>query len=145
LIDLVLDSGCIPIVMPAGTGQCGEIVDLDADDVAAELALALKAETLVLMTNAPGIVDREGTLLNSVSIAGLERLFDDGAVCEGWRRKLGPAQRAVRNGVNSVHVINGRVPSALLLELPTGDRLGTLIVSKHAMRPCVDPPARLSA
>jgi acetylglutamate kinase len=113
--------------MPASCGSYGEFPGAEADIAAAGVAEAVKAEKLVLMTNVPGVLRKDGTLFSVLTAAEIENLFADGTIHCGWQAKLNAALQAVRRGVKSVHVINGRVPGALLLELLTGDGLGTMI------------------
>ncbi len=129
LIRLLQSRAFIPVVTCFGIGRGGEPVALDPDAVAAELAQALEAEKLVLMTHEAGVLDKNGTLFANLTPAEIDTKVAEGAIHCGWPPKLDAALRAVRHGVKSAHVINGRVPSALLIELLTGEGLGTMIRS----------------
>ena len=129
LIDLLHSRGFIPVVMPIGVGPEGEAYNINADVVAGRLAETLHAEKLVLMTNTPGVLDKDGKLITGLTADEIERLFADGTIHGGMLPKLGSALDAVKIGVKSVHIIDGRVPSALLLEVLTSEGVGTMIRS----------------
>jgi acetylglutamate kinase len=118
--------------MPIGVGPNGEAYNINADLVAGKLAETLSAEKLLMLTNTPGVLDRNGRLLNSISAADIERLFQDGTVQGGMLPKMDAALHAVRHGVRSVHVVDGRVPNALLLEVLTSEGVGTTILPDDA-------------
>ncbi len=123
-----LDSGdFIPVIAPIGVGVTGESYNINADVVAGKLAMTLEAEKLVLLTNTPGVLDREGGLLTGLSRKDVERLIADGTISGGMLPKVNYALNAVANGVGSCHIIDGRVPHALLLEIFTDRGVGTLI------------------
>ncbi|MFZ5507972.1 MAG: acetylglutamate kinase, partial [Pseudomonadota bacterium] len=98
--------------------------------VAGKLAEILKAEKLVLLTNTPGVLDKEGNLLTGITPRDVDAMIADGTLSGGMLPKIGSALDAARSGVKSVHIIDGRVPNALLLEVLTDDGVGTLIKSK---------------
>jgi acetylglutamate kinase len=129
LIDLLHSKGFIPVVMPIGVGAEGEAYNINADVVAGRLAETLNAEKLILMTNTPGVLDKNSNLITGLTAGEIEGLFADGTIHGGMLPKLSSALRAVRNGVKSVHVIDGRVPNALLLEVLTSEGVGTMIRS----------------
>ena len=122
--------GFIPVVAPIGVGSNGESFNINADLVAGKLAEILKAEKLVLLTNTPGVLDKDGKLLTGLSARRIDQLFADGTLSGGMLPKISSALDAARNGVKSVHIIDGRVEHALLLEILTDQGVGTLIRSK---------------
>jgi acetylglutamate kinase len=132
LINILTAKGYIPVVMPIGVGPNGEAYNINADLVAGKLAETLSAEKLLMLTNTPGVLDRNGRLLNSISAADIERLSQDGTVQGGMLPKMDAALHAVRHGVRSVHVVDGRVPNALLLEVLTSEGVGTTILPDDA-------------
>jgi acetylglutamate kinase len=125
-----LDSGdFIPVVAPIGVGSQGETYNINADVVAGKLAEVLKAEKLVLLTNTPGVLDKNGNLLTGLTPKKIDALVEDGTLSGGMLPKIGSALDAARSGVKSVHIIDGRVEHALLLEIMTDQGVGTLIQS----------------
>jgi acetylglutamate kinase len=127
LISLLDSRDFIPVVAPIGVGEEGEAYNINADLVAGKLAETLKAEKLVLMTNTSGVLDRNGKLLTGLTATEIEALFADGTIHGGMLPKIGSALDAVKNGVKSSHVIDGRVEHALLLEVLTNEGVGTMI------------------
>ncbi len=109
--------GCIPVVSPIGAGAQGESYNINADVVAAKLASALQAEKLLLLTNIPGVLDRQGQLLPSLNMAQIDALVADGTISGGMIPKIAGALEAAKSGVAAAHIIDGRVPHALLLEV----------------------------
>jgi acetylglutamate kinase len=127
----LLDSGAfIPVIAPIGVGPEGESYNINADVVAGKLAEILKAEKLVLLTNTPGVLDKEGNLLTGLTPREIDAMFADGTLSGGMLPKISSALDAARSGVRSVHIIDGRVEHALLLEILTDQGVGTLIKSK---------------
>ncbi len=125
-----LDSGdFIPVIAPIGVGSQGETYNINADVVAGKLAEVLKAEKLVLLTNTPGVLDRDGNLLTGLTPRKIDELVADGTLSGGMLPKIASALDAARSGVKSVHIIDGRVEHALLLEIMTDQGVGTLIQS----------------
>ena len=122
-------SDIIPVIAPIGVGRDGEAYNINADLVAGKLAETLQAEKLVLMTNTAGVLDKDGNLLTGLSASEIEALFADGTIHGGMLPKIGSALDAVKNGVKSSHVIDGRVEHALLLEVLTNEGVGTMIRS----------------
>ena len=122
--------GFIPVVAPIGVGANGESFNINADLVAGKLAEILKAEKLVLLTNTPGVLDKDGKLLTGLTAKRIDALFADGTLSGGMLPKISSALDAARNGVKSVHIIDGRVEHALLLEILTDQGVGTLIRGK---------------
>ena len=126
-----LDSGdFIPVIAPIGVGVDGETLNINADVVAGKLAEVLKAEKLVLLTNTPGVLDKDGKLLTGLTPKQIDALVADGTLSGGMLPKIASALDAARGGVRSVHIIDGRVEHALLLEILTDEGVGTLIKSK---------------
>jgi acetylglutamate kinase len=129
IIRLLLSRNFIPVVMPIGVGADGTAYHINSDGVAGQLARTLKAEKLILMTNVEGVRDRAGNLAYILTASEAEGLLRDGTVHGGMEPRLTAALEAVRDGVRSVHIIDGGVPSALLLEVLTGDGVGTAVRS----------------
>jgi acetylglutamate kinase len=127
LIHLLDSRDFIPVVAPIGVGDEGEAYNINADLVAGKLAETLRAEKLVLMTNTAGVLDQKGTLLTGLTASEIDALFADGTIHGGMLPKIGSALDAVRNGVKSSHIIDGRVEHALLLEVLTNEGVGTMI------------------
>ncbi len=126
-----LDSGdFIPVIAPIGVGPDGETLNINADVVAGKLAEVLKAEKLVLLTNTPGVLDKAGNLLTGLTPKQIDALVADGTLSGGMLPKIASALDAARGGVKAVHIIDGRVEHALLLEILTDEGVGTLIKSK---------------
>ncbi|MBS0346991.1 MAG: acetylglutamate kinase [Proteobacteria bacterium] len=126
-----LDKGdFIPVIAPIGVGPDGESYNINADVVAGKLAEVLKAEKLVLLTNTPGVLDKDGKLLTGLTPRQIDELVADGTLSGGMLPKIGSALDAARNGVKSVHIIDGRVEHCLLLEILTDHGVGTMIKSK---------------
>ncbi len=127
LIQLLDSRDFIPVIAPIGVGAGGEAYNINADLVAGKLAETLKAEKLVLLTNTVGVLDKAGKLLTGLSASEIDRLFADGTISGGMLPKIGSALDAVKNGVKSSHIIDGRVEHALLLEVLTNAGVGTMI------------------
>ncbi len=126
-----LDSGdFIPVIAPIGVAPDGETLNINADLVAGKLAEVLHAEKLVLLTNTPGVLDKDGNLLTGLTPKQIDALVEDGTLSGGMLPKISSALDAARGGVKTVHIIDGRVEHALLLEILTDEGVGTLIKSK---------------
>jgi acetylglutamate kinase len=132
LISLLDSRDFIPVIAPIGVGSEGEAYNINADLVAGKLAETLRAEKLVLMTNTVGVLDKDGKLLTGLTANEIDRLFADGTIHGGMLPKMGSALDAVRNGVKSSHIIDGRVHHALLLEVLTSEGVGTMIRADDA-------------
>jgi acetylglutamate kinase len=117
----------IPVIAPLGVGKKGETYNINADLVAGKVAEILKAEKLIVLTNTPGVLDRNGNLLTGLTAKKIDELFADGTISGGMLPKISSALDAVKNGVNTCHIIDGRVEHALLLEVLTDEGVGTLI------------------
>ncbi|MBK7357358.1 acetylglutamate kinase [Propionivibrio sp.] len=121
--------GFIPVIASIGVGKDGETFNINADVVAGKIAEVLKAEKLVLLTNTPGVLDKDGALVTDVTPKQIVEMVADGTLSGGMLPKINSALDAARNGVKSVHVIDGRVEHALLLEILTSHGVGTMIKS----------------
>ena len=130
VIEALEKGGFIPVVAPIGTGRDGTTYNINADLVAGKLAEVLRAEKLVVLTNTPGVLDKDGKLLTGLTPKKIDDLVAKGVISGGMLPKIGSALDAARSGVKSVHIIDGRVPHALLLEVLTDQGVGTLIRSK---------------
>ncbi len=129
IIHSLLASGFVPVIAPIGSGREGETYNINADLVAGKIAEILKAEKLILMTNTPGVLDKDGHLLTGLSAREIDALFADGTISGGMLPKISSALEAARSGVHSVHIVDGRVPHCLLLEILTNEGVGTMIRS----------------
>jgi len=132
LLETTLAAGAIPVVSPLGVCADGAVVNVNADTMAAEIAIAIGAAKLLLLTRAPGIladVDQPDSLLHWADLGQLEELEKVGAFKAGMRPKIASVRRALRGGVPRVHVLDGRRDGALLEEVFTTDGCGTLVVS----------------
>jgi len=126
-----LDTGdFIPVIAPIGVGPDGETYNINADVVAGKLAEILGAEKLILLTNTPGVLDKAGNLLTGLTPKQIDEMVADGTLSGGMLPKISSALDAARSGVRSVHIIDGRVEHALLLEVLTDQGVGTLIRAK---------------
>ena len=129
LIALLETGAFIPVIAPIGVGPDGETYNINADVVAGKIAEVLKAEKLVLLTNTPGVLDKAGELITGITPREIDAMVADGTLSGGMLPKIGSALDAARNGVNGVHIIDGRVEHALLLEILTDHGVGTMIKS----------------
>lgn len=128
VLDMLGASDFIPVIAPIGVGEDGHSYNINADLVAGKIAEQLKAEKLILLTNIPGILDKQGALLTGLSIKKTEELIADGTISGGMIPKTRCATDAIKGGVTSVHIIDGRVDHAVLLELFTDQGVGTLLL-----------------
>ncbi len=129
LVRALQNDAFIPVISPIGFGEDGLSYNINADLVAGKIAEILGAEKLVLLTNTPGVLDREGRLITGLTAARVEELFTDGTISGGMLPKISSALEAAHGGVNSVHIIDGRVDHSLLLEILTDRGVGTMIRS----------------
>ncbi|WP_312264580.1 acetylglutamate kinase [Rivihabitans pingtungensis] len=127
LIALMDTRDFIPVIAPIGVGHDGSAYNINADLVAGKLAETLGAEKLILMTNTEGVLDKNGQLLTGLTASQVDGLFADGTIHGGMLPKISSALDAAKNGVQSVHIIDGRVKHALLLEILTDAGVGTMI------------------
>ena len=129
VVKALQDDAFIPVISPIGFGENNESYNINADLVASRLATVLRAEKLVLLTNIPGVLDKDGNLLTELSTREIDALFADGTISGGMLPKIAGALEAAHSGVNAVHIIDGRVPHAMLLEILTDKAYGTMIRS----------------
>jgi acetylglutamate kinase len=127
IVNLLHTEDFIPVIAPVGVGANGESYNINADLVAGKVAEILKAEKLIVLTNTAGVLDKDGKLLTGLTARRVDELFADGTIHGGMLPKIGSALEAVKNGVNTCHIIDGRVEHALLLEILTDEGVGTLI------------------
>jgi acetylglutamate kinase len=130
VVKALQDDRFIPVVSPIGFGEHNESYNINADLVAGKLAEVLRAEKLLLLTNTPGVLDKSGQLLTNLTAREIDGLFADGTISGGMLPKIASALDAARSGVNAVHIIDGRVPHALLLEVLSDQAYGTMIRSQ---------------
>ena len=123
------DDQFIPVVSPIGFGEHNESYNINADVVAAKLATVLQAEKLLMLTNIPGVLDKNGKLLTNLTAREIDELFADGTISGGMLPKISGALDAAKSGVKAVHIVDGRVPHVLLLEILTDQAFGTMIRS----------------
>ncbi len=129
VVKALQDDAFIPVISPIGFGENNESYNINADVVAAKLATVLKAEKLVMLTNIKGVLDKSGALLTELTARQIDDLIADGTISGGMLPKLAGAIDAAKSGVNAVHVVDGRVPHAMLLEILTDQAYGTMIRS----------------
>ncbi|MDP6103914.1 MAG: acetylglutamate kinase [Gammaproteobacteria bacterium] len=127
VIELLLEGDFIPVIAPIGVGKDGFSYNINADLVAGSIAESLNAEKLILLTNTVGILDSNDNLLTGLNAKSVDQLISDGTIHGGMIPKIDCALSAVKNGVKSTHIIDGRVPHAVLLEVFTDSGVGTLI------------------
>jgi len=129
VVKALQDDQFIPVISPIGFGEHNESYNINADLVASKLAAVLRAEKLVMLTNIRGVLDKQGELITELSSRQIDELVADGTISGGMLPKLAGAIDAARSGVNTVHVVDGRVPHAMLLEILTDQAYGTMIRS----------------
>ena len=129
VVKALQDDQFIPVVSPIGFGEHNESYNINADVVAAKLATVLQAEKLLMLTNIPGVLDKAGVLLPELTPRRIDELVQDGTISGGMLPKIAGALDAAKSGVNAVHIIDGRVPHALLLEVLGDVPFGTMIRS----------------
>ncbi len=129
VIDMLIDSNFIPVIAPIGVGEDGNSHNINADLVAGKLAEVVQAEKLMLLTNVAGLQDKEGEVLTGLSTEQVDSLIEDGTIYGGMLPKINCALDAVKSGVTSAHIIDGRVAHAVLLEIFTDTGVGTLITN----------------
>lgn len=127
VVKALQDDQFIPVVSPIGFGDQNESYNINADVVAAKLATVLQAEKLLMLTNIRGVLDKDGQLLSELTPRRIDELVADGTISGGMIPKIAGALDAARSGVNAVHIIDGRVPHALLLEVLGNEPFGTMI------------------
>ncbi len=128
IIDSLDKAGFIPVIAPIGVGPHGETLNINADFVAAAIASALKAEKLILLTDVPGLLDKKGNILSTLKKGQIAKLIKDGTISGGMLPKVQSCLTVLENGVGKTHIVDGRVPHCLLLEIFTKEGIGTEIV-----------------
>ncbi|HHO67483.1 MAG TPA: acetylglutamate kinase [Gammaproteobacteria bacterium] len=127
VVDMLVSGGFIPVIAPIGVGEDGRSYNINADLVAGCLAEVLGAEKLMLLTNTPGLLDKDGKLLTGLGTRDVDRLIEDGTIHGGMLPKIRCALSAVQAGVHAAHIVDGRVAHSVLVELFTDEGVGTLI------------------
>lgn len=130
LLNMLVKGDFIPVIAPIGVGPEGESYNINADLVAGKVAEALKAEKLILLTNIAGLMNKQGEVLTGLTTEQVDGLIADGTIYGGMLPKIRCALEAVQGGVNSSHIIDGRVPNAVLLEIFTDSGVGTQITNR---------------
>lgn len=131
VLNVILNSHFIPVIAPIGADVNGNTYNINADLVAGKIAQVMNAEKLMLLTNVAGLLDKEGEILTGLSTGQVDELIADGTISGGMLPKIGCALDAVKSGVASAHIIDGRVPHAVLLETFTNEGIGTLITNRR--------------
>ena len=127
VVNMLIQGDFIPVIAPIGVGEDGHSYNINADLVAGKVAEALNAEKLMLLTNISGLLDKQGNLLTGLNSEKVDALIKDGTIYGGMLPKIQCALEAVESGVKSSHIVDGRVPHAVLLEIFTDEGVGTLI------------------
>ena len=131
VIDMLVQSGFIPVIAPIGVGKDGSSFNINADLVAGKVAEVLEAEKLILLTNVEGLQDKEGGILTGLTVDRVDDLIADGTIYGGMLPKIRCALDAVKSGVSCAHIIDGRVEHAVMLEIFTDEGVGTLITNQE--------------
>jgi acetylglutamate kinase len=134
ILELLIHGNFIPVIAPVGVGEDGQSYNINADLVAGKLAEVLKAEKLILLTNTAGILDNENKVLTGLSFDHIQNLIDNGTIQGGMLPKVRCAVDALRGGVTTAHIIDGRVEHAVLLEIFTDEGVGTLLHGRTVRR-----------
>jgi len=132
VIDMLVNSGFIPVIAPIGVGSDGASYNINADLVAGKVAEVLDAEKLILLTNVAGLKDKSGEILTGLTTSRVNELIADETIYGGMLPKIGCALDAVKSGVSSAHIIDGRVEHAVMLEIFTDEGVGTLITNQES-------------
>jgi acetylglutamate kinase len=132
VLKVILGSDFIPVIAPIGVGEDGSTYNINADLVAGKLAEVMRAEKLMLLTNVAGLLDKKGEILTGLTTRQVDELIADGTISGGMLPKIRCALDAVKTGVTSAHIVDGRVPHAVLLETFTDEGMGTLITNKRS-------------
>ena len=130
IVNMLVNSDFIPVIAPIGTDDTGQSYNINADLVAGKMAEVLGAEKLMLLTNVAGLMDKHNNILTGLSTHQVDQLIADGTIHGGMLPKIRCALEAVKNGVGSAHIIDGRVENAVLLEILTDSGVGTLITNQ---------------
>jgi acetylglutamate kinase len=132
VLNVILESNFIPVIAPIGVGEDGSTYNINADLVAGKLAEVMRAEKLMLLTNVEGLLDKNGQILTGLTTGQVDELIADGTISGGMLPKIRCALDAVKTGVTSAHIVDGRVPHAVLLETFTDEGMGTLITNNRS-------------
>lgn len=130
VLDMLIASDFIPVIAPIGVGADGSSYNINADIVAGKIAEVMQAEKLMLLTDVEGLLDKQGNILTGLSTRQVDELIADGTIHGGMLPKINCALDAVKGGVTSAHIIDGRAPHVVLLEIFTDEGVGTLITNK---------------
>lgn len=128
ILKILEKDGFIPVISPVGVGTNGETLNINADYVASAIASALKAEKLIFLTDVPGIKDKSGNIIPTLSKEDIKSLISDGTISGGMLPKVHACLKAIEGGVSKTHIIDGRIPHCLLLEIFTDKGIGTEIL-----------------
>jgi acetylglutamate kinase len=128
LLQTLLERNYIPVIAPVGVGEGGQAYNINADLCASKIAQALKAEKVIFLTDTEGVKDKDGSLISTLHARDIPRLISEGVVRGGMIPKLKGCMSALKEGVKKVHIIDGRVPHSILLEVFTDEGIGTQIV-----------------
>jgi len=131
VLNVILESNFIPVIAPIGVDEAGRTYNINADLVAGKIAEVMGAEKLMLLTNVAGLMDKAGAILTGLSTEQVDGLIEDGTISGGMLPKIGCALDAVKGGVTSAHIVDGRMPHAVLLEVFTDEGVGTLITNRR--------------
>jgi len=131
VLEMLVESDFIPVIAPIGVGEDGASYNINADLVAGKVAEVLQAEKLILLTNIAGLMDKDGKVLTGLSPKQVDDLIEDGTIYGGMLPKIDCALSAVKSGVTSAHIIDGRVEHSCMLEIFTDEGVGTLITNKN--------------
>jgi acetylglutamate kinase len=129
VLDGLEKNGFIPVISPIGVGPQGETLNINADYVASAVAASLKAEKLILLTDVAGLLDKTGTVISTLKKSQVSRLVKNGSITGGMLPKVQACTRALDEGVNKTHIVDGRIPHCLLLEIFTKEGIGTEILN----------------
>jgi len=132
VLSTLLEKDFIPVIAPVGVGEDGQAYNVNADLVAGAIAGALKAEKLIYLTDVEGVKDEKGSLISTLEVSEIEGLIERGIARGGMIPKLKSARKAISQGVKKVHIIDGRVPHSLIIELFTDEGLGTQILEERS-------------
>ncbi len=135
VLEMLVNSDFIPVIAPIGVGEDGHAYNINADLVAGKVAEVLKAEKLMLLTNISGLLDKDGNVLTGLTTEQVDALIEDGTIYGGMLPKIDCALSAVKSGVSSAHIIDGRVEHACMLEIFTDEGVGTLITNTSDQTP----------
>ncbi|KJS84959.1 MAG: acetylglutamate kinase [Peptococcaceae bacterium BICA1-8] len=130
LIYSAIEQGHIPVIAPIGTNEAGDVYNINADYVAGSIAGALEADKLVLLTDVEGVLDNKGELVSALSFKEARHFMETGVIDGGMIPKIECCMEALLGGVKTVHIINGRLPHALLLEVFTDKGVGTMVIKE---------------